>query len=73
MSIVKRAIMAYMGARCDVSSQHKLPGREELYSTVTIGFLFTKHQIDSAVDDLVAEKRLLTYGPYISDHVIDVL
>lgn len=73
MSVLKRAILAYMSARCDVSSQHKLPGKEELYYTVTIGSLFKKQDIDKAVEELLEEKKLVIYGPYLSDHVIDVL
>jgi len=73
MSVLKRAILAYMSTRCDVSSQHKLPGIEELHNTVTLGMLFTKKDIDKAVEELLTDKKLVAYGPYLSDHAIDVL
>lgn len=73
MTTLKRAIMAYMGARCEVRSQHKLPGKEELYNTVTLGFLWKKQDIDDAIEELLREKKLVQYGPYLSDHAIDVL
>jgi hypothetical protein len=73
MNTVQRAIMAYMSTRCNVTSQHKLPSREELYNTVTIGLLFGRHQIDAAVDDLVSNKKLINYDGYISDRSINVL
>lgn len=69
----ERALLAYMGTRCDVSSQHKLPGREELYETVCLGFLWDRETIDRGVDKLLAEGRLFAYGPYLSDHEINVL
>lgn len=73
MKTLHRAVLAYMGARCRVSSQHKLPGREELHETVTLGLLFSRKDIDDAIDFLLKEKKLVQYGPYLSDHVIDVL
>lgn len=72
-NICKRAILAYMSTRCDVTSQHKLPTREEFYSTVILGDLFRRSVLDSSIDDLISEKKIHVYGPYMSDHAIDVL
>lgn len=69
----ERAILAYMSTRCDVSSQHKLPVLEELYDTVTIGLLFSRETIDRTMVDLIARGKVFQYGPYLSDHVIDVM
>lgn len=72
-NIIKRGILAYMNARCEVSSQHKLPCREELHGTVMLGGLFKKKDIDEALDDLISSGKIVSYGGYLSDHVIDVL
>ncbi|MFC5584488.1 hypothetical protein ACFPOD_05150 [Nitratireductor kimnyeongensis] len=68
----KKGILGYLSTRCDVSSQHKLPTVEDILSTwtaETIGRVRTS----SLVDELLQEGRLISYGPYISDHPIDVL
>lgn len=73
MITVQRAILSYMSTRCQVSSQHKLPGKQELYETVTIGFLFDRKTIDAGIEGLLSEGKLFAYGPYLSDHAIDVM
>lgn len=65
-------MLAYMGTRCDVSSQHKLPGREELHSTVCLS-VWDHEKIDQAIDRMIGDGRIIAYGPYLSDHEIDVL
>ena len=65
-------LLSFMSARCDVSSQHKLPGVEEILATVSaemIGVERTRKLINAMLKD----GRLIAYGPYISDHEIDVL
>lgn len=72
MTTIHRSILAYMSTRCDVSSQHKLPGKEELLHSVTLS-LFTQDKIIQAIDELIGAGKIFVYGPYISDHAIDVL
>lgn len=65
-------LLGFMSTRCDVSSQHKLPSVEEILGTWTaeiIGAERTRKLIDAMLKD----GRLIAYGPYISDHEIDVL
>lgn len=65
-------LLGFMSTRCDVSSQHKLPTLNEILGTFTaemIGVERTKTLVASMLED----GRLIAYGPYISDHEIDVL
>lgn len=76
--MIKSCILGYMSTRCLVSSQHKLPTLEEFHSTQACGLLlklglFDKDDVDKAFDELLEDKKLIMYGPYISDHTIDVL
>lgn len=70
---IDTAILSYMSSRCMVSSQHKLPSKNEFYYTVTIGELFSQAEIDQAIDSLIAAGKIIEYGPYISDREINVL
>jgi len=72
-SLAERGILAYMSTRCQVSSQHKLPTKEELHNVVTLSFFHDKEVIDNAIFRLVSEKKLIDYDGYLSDHAIDVL
>lgn len=68
----REAVMSYMGARCDVSSQHKLPTEAELLGTHFARFI-GEGRIRVAVGQLVRAGELRRYGPYLSDRVIEVL
>lgn len=68
-----RLILAYMGTRCAVSSQHKLPGIQELQHSAGLSTFYDDVQIADTVDDMIKEGRLYKYGPYLSDRQIDVL
>jgi hypothetical protein len=66
------AILAFMGARCRVSSHHKLPDRQEILSTVVADFV-GRDRISHLLDRMLSTGVLVAYGPYISDHEIDTL
>ena len=65
-------LLGFMETRCDVSSQHKLPTLTEILSTVTAKTIGTD-RVARIIDVLLAEGKLIRYGPYYSDHPIDVL
>lgn len=68
----RASILSFMSSRCDVSSQHKLPSLEDILDTFMaeyIGFGRT----EDMVKDMLADGTLIAYGPYISDHEIDVM
>lgn len=67
-----KALPHFMNARCSVSSQHKLPSREEIAETA-FASMFDKQDVQSVIDEFVAEGKLFVYGPYLSDRKIDVL
>lgn len=65
-------LLSFMSARCDVSSQHKLPTLNEILGTLTaemIGLERTKILVSAMLED----GRLIAYGPYLSDRENDVL
>lgn len=73
LKTARNGLRAYMTTRCAVSSQHKLPGREELLTTVTGSFL-GREMNEKALNELIAEGKVIVYGNcYYSDHEIDVL
>lgn len=65
-------LLSFMSARCDVRSQHKLPSREELSSTV-MAELVGSDRIDRLVDEMIRDGTIIDYDGYLSDHQIDVL
>lgn len=69
---VKRAILSFMSTRCDVSSQHKLPGEEGLLSTALAGFV-GEGRVRTALSELLETGAIRRYGPYLSDRTIDVM
>lgn len=71
--IIRSAIIGYLSTRCDVTSQHKLPGREEIRATIFAGLL-GRDEVLAELDRMISEGRLILYGGcYISDRTIDVL
>jgi hypothetical protein len=58
----------YLRERCRVSCQSKLPTEVEVRS-VLISHGVKGKQVDEALKSI----ELIHYGPYISDHKIDVL
>lgn len=71
-SSVRGFVMSYMGSRCAVSSQHKLPGESELLASSAAEFVGVQ-RVKDAIDQLIAMGQLRRYGPYLSDREIDVL
>lgn len=61
-----------MEARCDVSSQHKLPTKDEILGTLTAQALGVR-SVEVAIDSMLADGRLIQYGPHLSDRAIEVL
>lgn len=70
--IVRGFVMSFVEARCAVSSQHKLPSDDEILNSEMARFL-GRDVVQLAVTQLIHSGRLLRYGPYLSDHEIDVL
>jgi hypothetical protein len=70
--MAKRALLRFMGSRCNVSSQHKLPTLDEILSTVTAEFIGV-NRVKRMVSAMLLDSRLIAYGPYLSDHEIDAL
>lgn len=68
----RRAIFAFLSTRCDVSSQHKLPTEDELLNTTVAEFI-GRGRMKAMLDGMVRNGSVLRYGPYLSDHEIDVL
>jgi len=66
------AVMSFMETRCAVSSQHKLPTEAEILSTRFAAFI-GEGRVKLALDQLLRAGKLTQYGPYLSDHTIDVL
>ncbi len=69
---IEGLVASFMEARCDVSSQHKLPTRDEILGTATAQALGAR-SVDVAIDAMLEDGRLIQYGPHISDHAIEVL
>lgn len=69
---VRGFILAYMETRCSVSSQHKLPGREEILDCTFVQFTGLV-VAELVLDTMIADGTLRKYGPYLSDREIDVL
>lgn len=69
---VEGFVLAFMGSRCAVSSQHKLPSLAEVLSLETTAFIGVD-VTRAAVERLIRVGRIIEYGPYLSDHEIDVL
>jgi hypothetical protein len=70
--LIDKALRGFMSARCDVSSQHKLPTREEILATQW-ALLFPQGHVKAHIEDLLRSGDLRRYGPYISDRDIEVL
>jgi len=68
----RRALKSFMAARCDVSSQHKLPGEADILSTYTAACIGRDRTRD-LIQEMVQKGELIVYGPYLSDHAIDVM
>lgn len=66
------AILSFMSSRCDVSSQHKLPSLNEILDTFTAEYIGVERTREM-VNDMLADGTLVAYGPYISDHEIEVM
>jgi hypothetical protein len=58
----------FLYERCKVSCQSKLPTESEV-KQIFIGLGARQYQVDEALKGI----ELFRYGPYISDHKIDVL
>ena len=71
-STAENGILAFMSSRCDVSSQHKLPVIGDILDTVMAEFIGVE-RTRKIVETMLADGRLIAYGPYISDRKIDVL
>lgn len=68
----EHGILAFMSSRCDVSSQHKLPGIEDILDTHMAKFI-GPDRTRKLIEAMLADGRLIAYGPYISDREIDVM
>lgn len=69
----RAAILGYLEGRCDVSSQHKLPTRNDLYASETAN-IFDMAVFMDVVEELILEGVIRTYGDvYLSDREINVL
>lgn len=66
------AITSYMETRCAVSSQHKLPTMDDILSSRTARIIGTD-RTQELVWELVGLGVLIRYGPYFSDHDVEVL
>lgn len=66
------AILSFMESRCDVSAQHKLPTMQEILSSATARIIGVE-QTRIVVEELVKIGVLVRYGPYYSDHDVEVL
>ncbi|RWQ35833.1 MAG: hypothetical protein EOS20_17315 [Mesorhizobium sp.] len=69
---VEGFILSFMGSRCAVSSQHKLPGLAEILGTVIVEFIGVE-RAKTLIEKMIKDGRIIEYGPYLSDHEIDVL
>lgn len=69
---VRSAVLGFMEARCDVTSQHKLPSLDEILSTQFAAFL-GEGRVRLAVQQLLKAGELRDYDGYLSDREIDVL
>jgi hypothetical protein len=65
---VMTMVRNFLHERCKVSCQSKLPTESEV-KQIFVGLGARRQQIDEALKDI----ELFRYGPYISDHQIDVL
>lgn len=77
-TILRKSLDGFMKSRCQVSSQHKLPGIEELLDTITVHHLkdfygITDDNVREVVEMNIANGLWFRYGPYLSDHPIDVM
>lgn len=72
MDLIDSALKGFMSSRCNVSSQHKLPSREEVLGTVWASY-FDAADVSARIDAALADGSFIAYGPYISDRRIDVL
>lgn len=71
-ALLRTCVRDFMSTRCNVSSQHKLPSREEILSAPCFS-AFGATALAQALDGLIDDGTFHVYGPYISDHEIDVL
>lgn len=76
--IMKVSLTSFMKSRCSVSSQHKLPGIEEILGTISMQHLkdfyhVTDDHVKEFVEMKVSNGEWFRYGPYISDHPIEVM
>lgn len=65
-------VSSFMEVRCDVSSQHKLPTKDEILGTMTAQALGLR-SVEAAIDAMLEDGRLIQYGPHLSDRKIEVL
>lgn len=65
-------LLCFMSARCDVSSQHKLPTINEVLETHTADMIGVE-RAKKIIEEMLADGRLIAYGPYISDRKHEVL
>jgi hypothetical protein len=74
MLSLDRFLLSYMSSRCDVSSQHKLPTYSELRLVLDkYSDFLDVNKLRPTLDQMVVKGKLFKYGPYYSDHEIDVL
>jgi hypothetical protein len=67
-------LIGYMSTRCRVTSQHKLPSREELLDHTVMADYFGHDVMAAALDALLASGAFRVYSEhYISDREVDVL
>lgn len=69
---IRRGLLGFMAARCDVTSRHKLPTEAEILETAVASFLGLD-RTKVVLDDLVRSGMLRRYGPYLSDREINDL
>jgi hypothetical protein len=69
--LCKSYVLGYLEERSKVSSQHKLPTRDEI-SQISFGF-FTPAQILVALDDLEGSGRVKRVGPYYGTSIPEVM
>lgn len=71
--MIRRLLLGYLKARCTVSSQHKLPGEQEILDCAWASF-FDREELKKTLRDLTDEGVIFCYGGcYYSDHEIDVM
>lgn len=72
-TIIERALFAYLSTRCRVTSQHKLPTKDEIVAALNRHMVVTDSLVQLLLDSRVEKGILLKYGPYYSDHEVENL